>query len=450
LDKNFLEGGRGERARLFPVLSEKSKEGRAASIFLTCLQIVPDFANAIFKPVGRSIGIRAKVTCRTEIVFRSNPKLRPDGLITVDSGRTKWNALVEFKVGGTLDSEQVENYLKLARENKIDAVITISNDLAPDPQSSPISVDLRLKRSVELYHFSWMHIFTQAELLLQEGSVSDVAQRFILAEFARFLFHKSTGIKGYEAMPEAWQGLIQKVRSQTRISKSDIGLIDVVDGWIQEEREISLIFSRQTGANCRIKRKRGKDSISDIRNEHINSVINSGNLCATIQVPGAASPIDVYLNLMSRSIFVQMSLKAPKDRKRNTASLNWLLKQLRGVREIDPSIRANWPSKAAPSEGIMSKVMENPEILLNDKKGLLPHSFDIILRRELNASFNSRKKIISILESTVSEFYKEVGSSLIEWTPKAPQTREKTSTEKIVADANFDTDNDHLSNPVLE
>lgn len=38
---------RGERARLFPVLADTSKEGRSLSIFLACFQNVDEFGRSL-------------------------------------------------------------------------------------------------------------------------------------------------------------------------------------------------------------------------------------------------------------------------------------------------------------------------------------------------------------------------------------------------------------------
>src|SRR5262249_30669735 len=124
----------GEAARLFPVLSESSKEGRATSVLLATLSIVEPLADALLRRLGRPIGKRAKIRCFTEIVLKSDPHFRPDGLMIVDTGRDSWSALIECKVGrAVIETEQLENYLRKARENGIDAVITISNQLVADP-----------------------------------------------------------------------------------------------------------------------------------------------------------------------------------------------------------------------------------------------------------------------------------------------------------------------------
>ena len=47
---------RGEAARLFPVLSENSREGRAVSVLLSSLSVVDALADALLRPIGKPIG----------------------------------------------------------------------------------------------------------------------------------------------------------------------------------------------------------------------------------------------------------------------------------------------------------------------------------------------------------------------------------------------------------
>jgi hypothetical protein len=104
---------RGEAARLFPVLSDNSKEGRAVSVFLSSLSVVDTLADALLRRLGRPIGTRTKINCFTEVVLKSDPQFRPDGLIVIDTGRETWSALVECKIGkAIIDAEQLEHYVK--------------------------------------------------------------------------------------------------------------------------------------------------------------------------------------------------------------------------------------------------------------------------------------------------------------------------------------------------
>ena len=80
---DFLK--QGEAARLFPVLATTSKEGRATSILLSCMEKVDEFAAAQLKTLGMRSGKRTKLECFTKVVFADNTQKnkRPDGLIVI-------------------------------------------------------------------------------------------------------------------------------------------------------------------------------------------------------------------------------------------------------------------------------------------------------------------------------------------------------------------------------
>ena len=113
----------GEPARLFPVLSLTSKEGRATSILLGVMQHVPALAQAILKPFNQKVGQRSRLLCFTEIVFKSSGKThkaRPDGLLEMQTGRSEWRCLVEAKIGNaSLEADQIEEYRSIAKDNKM-------------------------------------------------------------------------------------------------------------------------------------------------------------------------------------------------------------------------------------------------------------------------------------------------------------------------------------------
>ncbi|MEJ2030895.1 MAG: hypothetical protein P8X66_13845, partial [Maritimibacter sp.] len=156
----------GEPARLFPVLSTTSKEGRTTSIVLACLCSVREFGAELLGALGQRVGVRSEIEAFTEVVFRGEKgtgKDRPDGLIILRSGQREWKALVEAKVGNNLlDTDQIERYRQLAKDHAIDCVVTISNQFATSPVNHPMP-DVRKSRSkIPVYHWSWMSILTLA------------------------------------------------------------------------------------------------------------------------------------------------------------------------------------------------------------------------------------------------------------------------------------------------
>ena len=135
-----------------------------------------------------------------EVPFKlGNQQLFPDGLIRVSRGQRQWTALVEVKTGSNaLRSEQLEAYLDIAREQGFDALITISNEIAPIPGQHPTIVDRRKLRKVALYHLPWTEILTQAVIQKEYRGVADPDQAWILGELIRYLEHPRSGAHGVQ------------------------------------------------------------------------------------------------------------------------------------------------------------------------------------------------------------------------------------------------------------
>ena len=244
---SFLK--QGETARLFPVLNTTSKEGRATSILLSCLAHVSEFATTQIKTLGLKAGKRTSVECFTEIVFAESTlnNKRPDGLIVIDTGMQKKHFLVEAKIGNTLlNIEQIENYIKICKEHDMDGIITISNQYTSRPDIHPIEAVRKIKGKVPVYHWSWMSVLTNVNLLVNNQEISDNVQMSIMNEFRRFLSHDSTGVKGFDRMPAEWAEANKVLSNQGRLTaKSDIAH-SVVAAWQQEARDLCLILSRLT------------------------------------------------------------------------------------------------------------------------------------------------------------------------------------------------------------
>lgn len=212
---DFLQSG--EPARLIPVGADTSKEQRIVSAVLASFMVVPSLARELFADVGAPIGTRSRISCFTEVVFNDdagNRRQRPDGLIVVSTGNRTWSALVEAKVGGAaLSNDQIEAYLDIARSNKIDAVVTISNQFATLPTHHPVPVSKQKLRSVDLFHFSWLALLSKAIVLAESKSLTDPEQAFVLGEVIRYLRHESSGVASFERMGTSWRDICAEVQN---------------------------------------------------------------------------------------------------------------------------------------------------------------------------------------------------------------------------------------------
>jgi hypothetical protein len=410
----------GERARLFPILADTSKEGRTLSIFLACLENIPEFGRALLGSLELRLGKRASFESYTEVVPNNSlgaQKHRPDGLLLVDTSRNVWTAFVEAKVGAAeLTNEQIEAYLELAKANGVDAVITISNQFASLPTHHPLTIKSALTRKVALFHWSWGYVITQAHLLANNGEVTDREQLVLLRELQRFLLHPSSGVKEFDQMPAAWSDLCASILAGGSATANQAAAREVVGGWHQAIDHLVSQLSRQINAKVEIEMSRNEAGDHGLRVKDCVAVLaKEGSLHATLLVPNAAAPIRVCADLRKRSVTVQMRLKAPADRKTTKARVAWLVRQLSKIDPADLYVRLMWPGKASHTQYKLAELVGSPELASTGRDGTNLLSMEVVLVKDLGARFAQRKNFVAELLKAVPEFYDKAAENLTAW-----------------------------------
>lgn len=422
---------RGERARLFPVLADTSKEGRSTSILLSCLASVHEFGQSMLDSIGQKVGKRAVLSTYTEVAFSSQGDVahRPDGLIVLKVGRREWRALVETKIGNAkLDEEQIANYVALAKKHKIDAVVTISNQFTSRPNHHPIKLPAKTRGKIEIYHWSWMYIVTQADLLISKDDIEDEDQRFILTEMIRFLTHQSTGVKSFDRMPKSWTDVAQKITDGAPLHSKSNEAQETVAAWHQEVRDISLMLSRQLNVDVEIRLQRSHVLNPTAREkEDIANLAEKHRLSAKLEVHHAAAPIDITADVGRRIISASMTLLAPDNKKSTKGRINWVLRQLLKTPEMDIHIKLYWQSRRVHSQHTLAELRGDPEIASENNRGNQVHRFEICMIRQLGKRFNRPKNFIDELEQLVSDFYEAIGQHLRAYQSPAPRVRKGRS-----------------------
>ena len=426
---------KGEKARLFPVLADSSREGRVLSIALATMSAVYDFRRVIMKSIGQSVGVRTDLDAYSEVTFPSDENLkdRPDGLIVLRTGKRIWSALVEAKIGNAeIDPSQIERYMKLAKRNNIDAVISISNQFANQPSQPPYVVSKVGAKGIELFHWSWMHIRTEATLLSDDDEIEDADQVYILEEFIRYLSHDSVGISGFDQMNSQWSDLVALIQKGGRVNRTAAETVGTVQSWHQELRDLALILRRRTISKVSLKLPRAQNQDVKVRQKaDAERLSEEGCLAACFDIPDAAADLDLLVDLKTRAIHVGMKLKAPLDRKSGKARLNWLLRQ---VKEVDPSrivIRLHWPGRTPHTQAGLEAVRENPETILQDDASKAPVAIEVLMATEDGRRFRGRKTFIQMLEDAVPEFYDRIGQNLKPWEPPAPRIRDDVGNDAV-------------------
>ena len=418
----------GEIARLIPVIADSRKEQRAASVLLAVMSAVPDLAHSILSHFGQRVGSRSSVNTFTEISFPSEQGHRgdrPDGMVVVQTGSRAWSALFEVKIGSAeLELDQIERYLHLARDNAVDALNTISNQFAALPTHHPISVSKTLTRRVSLFHISWTAILTEAILLHENAVITDPEQAFLLREFVRFLSHDSVGMNGYQQMPPQWRDLTDLVQAGGVPSKSTPGINEIVAGWFEEVRDLSLQTSQILGTRVEVKLSSKHRTEPELRlKDGIVELCKTSSLTTDLRIPDSASDLEVCADLKTRTIRTNMTLDAPKDRKRNSARVNWLLRQLKETQADGISVHTDWASRAPDTVYPLATLRENPKLVDESESNAPIRALGITMHRNVGGKFRGRKTFIGELERLVPVFYEQVGQYLQAWHPHPPRPK---------------------------
>ena len=238
---------------------------------------------------------------------------------------------------------------------------------------------------------------------------------------ARYFEHPSSGIKRFDQMNSEWRSLVLGVRDEQQFKRSSPEIENTVASWHQEERDICLLLSRRIGerVGIRLSRKHQVDSAHRFR-DACDTLIASLELRCAFSVPNAASDLKVTANLQRRTISCSMKLNAPSDKKRASARVNWLVRQLRGVDGDDVIVRAFWLGRGGPTQASLSEIKTYPKCLESGRPGAAPTSFEVIMIRDLAGRFSGRRTFVEDLEDLIPEFYDRIGQNLRPWAPPPP------------------------------
>ncbi|MDE0334652.1 MAG: hypothetical protein OXI64_06805 [Defluviicoccus sp.] len=415
-----------QSARLIPTVADSRKEERIVSILLATLSRVRPLAEFILERCDQRIGKLSAVRSYTEVEFPStdaSSKDRPDGLLLVTTRKTRWTALLEAKIeNAEIDADQLLRYAEIARKFRLDAIITLSNQLVPLPTHLPYTIPKRVQNHVQLFHLSWISILTQALLILRNTQDIDPEQAFLLEEMARYFEHPTSGVRRFDQMNPDWRAFVLGVRDGQQYKRSSSEIENTVTSWHQEERDVALILSRRIGQQVsirRLSRKHQADPALRLR-DACDTLIASNELRSSFTIPNAASDLELTADVQRRTISCSMKLNVPLDRQRARARINWLRRQLRDVDGENIQVRAFWPKRAMATQASLSDVKADSRCLEKDRSDMTPIGFEVVMIRDIAGRFSGRRTFIEDLEKLVPEFYEEVGQHLRPWTPPPP------------------------------
>ncbi len=401
---------------------------RATSALLAVVSSVKEFGAAVLRPLGAPAGT---ISTFIEVQFElaDGRKVRPDGVIRVTRGAKTWTALVEVKTGSSdLAREQVETYLDVARDNGFDAVLTISNQIAPSENIHPTDVDKRKVKKVALFHLSWAEVLSSAVAQRVHRGVSDPDQAWILAELIRYLEHPRSGALDFSDMSASWVGVREALSAGT-LRPTDKGIFDVISRWEQLLRFAALRLERELGNGVQVvvSRKEQSDPVAR-RARLVDDLVNRHVLSGILRVPNTVGDIELFADLRGNRCQVSVDVSSPVEGRGQTR-INWLTRQL-GEAPDQLRIDAFALNARNSTSELLKAVRANPSVLLLDPKVDL-RRFRITATSALGTKRGTgRGSFIDSVLGSVDGFYELVLQRLRPWQARAPQLpKEGTAVE---------------------
>jgi len=418
-------------AKLIPT-SKPGDEITLTSIFLSSIRLIKEFRTLLIKPTD--IRINGKIYVYTEVDFGqvSNGE-RFDGLlILVRAGVIHEAVLFEMKnKGDVINKDQLLKYLNIAKEVGIKNFITISNQFVLSPTQYPI--DIKIPKGMNLYHFSWSYILTIAHILLfnNNTNIDDVDQVEIMKEVVAYYEHNISGIYGFSQMKPGWKVVVERIISGTQLKSNCQDIIETVESWLQEEKDLALILSRGLGLFVKSGETKFKNNYQ-ARIEHDKKILMKDKcLSSKLVISNAVSNVNVIAYLDKRSIEMSVYLNAPED-KMNRGKIGWIKRQLEYAQKcnenefnkIKDDIRVGIFVKYA--NALIKIKIEKLDDVCDELTSKEIKYFEIYYIKDLGKKFSSRRKFVEIIEEMLIDYYSGIVQNLKKWNKPAPKISEKS------------------------
>lgn len=412
-----------QSARLIPITGikgDQEQERRATSALLAVIQAVPDFARALLKPLGAPAG-RVSAFIEPEFI-QAEKKVRPDGLIVVERGAKSWSVAVEVKTNkNDLVADQINAYLDVCRDAGIDALLTISNQVLTLAGGHPTEgIDGRKTKKINLHHYSWIRVLTEAQLQKEHRGVADPDQAWILGELIRYLEAPASGALEFTDMGESWVSVRQAIANGT-LSSTDKGATSVAQRFESLLRYTSFKLSARLGVEVSpVVSKLAKTDPTKHTREVVTRLAQHSQLRGAIRVEDTIAPLDITVDLRASQVLCSVTVEAPREGRALTR-VNWLLRQLKtapaGTR-VETFVKRGQQAAAAC---LLGEALEAPDKLLPPENKEI-WSFVVTLISPMGTKRGEGKaSFVGSFLGSVDTAYVSLLENLHAWTPKAPK-----------------------------
>lgn len=268
-----------------------------------------------------------------------------------------------------------------------------------------------------------------------DKNIEDTDQVEIMQEVVKYFESDYAGIFGFTQMKPGWAELTQKANAGTPLKISDSFVEETVSSWLQEERDMALILSRELGLLVRSGQQKFKDNLSARIEYEKKELVTNRLLVSSLHIDGAASPLQIRAHFGRKNIEMSANIDARPDRQ-TRGKLTWIKKQLLRAEKKNPNIFAN----LAPNLFVeiylkfakdpLRVRYENLDEAVDDIGSREIKSFGILYHKYLGRKFDSRRGVVTIIEKMLIEYYQGILEHLKRWEKPVPQIVKKAEEKK--------------------
>jgi hypothetical protein len=190
--------------------------------------------------------------------------------------------------------------------------------------------------------------------------------------------------------------------------------------------QLSLVLAKPV--SIYLTRIQARDPESRIK-AHIEELVGPHSLTDYFEIPNAAGKLRVTADFSRRALDFSMMVVSPKNKTYATACINWLLRQIKSE-DSELLIRANWPGRTPATMAQVSKLREDPNLIVPNGSKALPTNLEVVRVVDLAGKFQQKRKFVEIAEMETVRFYDEVCQHLRNWVPPAPKVKKILSTDE--------------------
>ena len=439
----------------FPTEGPRVLERQAASLFLSSLMSVEAFRKAVFEGMGVTVGEGSKLSCLSDFAFlteydgdavTTDAHERPNGLLYLQTATSMWSSLMVTRVGGLeLEASALTHSLTIARQNHVNAIITVCDKFTALPSLLPVDIERTVIEGMEVYHLPWGRIYTTAKQLMISDENMSAEDHATLGKFIDYMAHETQCLEASSRLQPETRTIAKTIISGASLDPLNSEILNVVASWRENLKFIAFKLHDQfdckaivDGADVSVAKL--KDQL--VQDAHMFSV--SHNLFGAITLQAGMEPILLKADLTRRTANYSMTFNVPEESSKPTAKLTALLKKLRdGVTE-DLYIKAIFSGKEAPKQASLEMVLENSAVLKADYPDSIPEAYEVLMVRDIANDLGDMDLLVAQVDNGLLSFYEHVAQHFS--SPMPPQDK------SAIPESQLDNDNVRPTdeNPVEE